>query len=248
MSGTHGSSAKLMGFGYDLTGYFRNVKSSGSVAMADKSLLGDTVHGYAVGRQGPGMVAASGLYSDGTGDIQRKLETFKGTVGTMIHLPDGYAAVNKDAVCVQGPLVKHGGNIPYSDMVDTACDVTSKYGLEIGRTMMAFTTPITVAGNGTAVDFTDAFANPSGSAGVVPGAAYLICTAFTGTSNTVTIEHSTDGSTSWTGIGTFTAVTAANTEQRVSLTAGTLKGFLRMVSTGTFSNFTGMVVCCKYAD
>lgn len=248
MAGTHGKSAKLLGYGYDLTSYFRQVNSRGELSVSNKSVLGDTDHSYETSKQSGGVIAANGLYSDGVGDVQRKLETFKGTTGIFMHLPDGYAAINKDFLAVQGTLVKHGGSIPHDDMVDTACEVQGKYGLEMGRTMMAFTTPITSAANGTAVDFGDAFASPSGAAAVVGGSAYLICTAFTGTSVTVTIEDSTDGATSWATVGTFTAVSAANVEQRISLTAGTLKRYLRMVTTGTFSNFTGIVGCVKYAD
>jgi hypothetical protein len=248
MAGTHGKSAKLMGYGFDLTSYFRQASAKGDVAVADKSVFGNTDHDYDIGRQSGGTISAGGLYSDGTGDIQRKLETFKGTVGNMIMLPDGYSAIGRDYTAVQGTLVKHGVNMQQDDMVDAACEVTGKYGLEIGRTLNAFTSNITGAGSQTAVDFGDAFAAPSGATGVVSGCAYLICTAFTGTSVTFTVEDSSDGATGWATVGTFTAVTAANTEQRIALTAGTLKRYLRVTAAGTFTIFTGLIGAVKYAD
>lgn len=246
---THGKNAKLLGFGYDLTSYFRQVTSRGEAAVADKSVLGDAEHSYDTGMLNGGTISASGLYSDSTGDIQRKLETILGTNGCIMHLPDGYGAVARDFLAVEGSAIKHAINIPHDDMVDVSLEAQGQDGLEIGRTLTnAMTTPISVAGNGTAVDFGDAFAAPSGVVGVVSGCAYLICTAFTGTSVTVTVEDSADGSTSWATVGTFTAVSAANAQQRIPLVAGVLRRYLRITTTGTFSNFTGVVGACKYAD
>ena len=70
--------------------------------------------------------------------------------------------------------------------------------------------------------------------------AYLQCTAFTGTSVTVTVQDSADGA-SWAAVTglTFTAVTAAPSTQRLS-TAGnaTVRRYLRVITTGTFSAAT----------
>lgn len=62
---------------------------------------------------------------------------------------------------------------------------------------------------------------------------YLQVTQFTGTSVTVTVQHSPDNST-WTTLTAFTAVTAAPATQRLAA-AGTVGRYLRAISTGTFS-------------
>lgn len=63
--------------------------------------------------------------------------------------------------------------------------------------------------------------------------AYLQVSQFTGTSVTVTVQHSPDNST-WSTLAAFTAVTAAPAAQRVTA-AGTVGRYLRVISTGTFT-------------
>ena len=74
--------------------------------------------------------------------------------------------------------------------------------------------------------------------------AYLQVTGFTGTSVTATVQDSADGTTyaAVTGL-TFTAVTAAPAWQRLA-TAGnaTVRRYLRVATTGTFSSATFAVV------
>lgn len=63
--------------------------------------------------------------------------------------------------------------------------------------------------------------------------AYLQVTQLTGTSVTVTVQHSPDNST-WSTLAAFTAVSAAPAFQRVTAT-GTVDRYLRAITTGTFS-------------
>lgn len=63
--------------------------------------------------------------------------------------------------------------------------------------------------------------------------AYLQVTQVTGTSVTVTVQHSADNST-WTTLTAFTAVTAAPATQRLTA-SGTVGRYLRAISAGTFS-------------
>lgn len=66
--------------------------------------------------------------------------------------------------------------------------------------------------------------------------AYLQLTAFTGTSVTVTVQHSADNST-WSSLMAFTAVTAAPAAQRISVSnTTTVDRYLRVSTSGTFSN------------
>jgi hypothetical protein len=91
-------------------------------------------------------------------------------------------------------------------------------------------TAITADGNGTARDHGAATANG--------GIAQIHVTAFSGfTSNAVTIEHSVDGSTSWTTLATFATYTGLTSERVVVAAGTTVRRYLRVVDnvTGTGS-------------
>lgn len=73
--------------------------------------------------------------------------------------------------------------------------------------------------------------------------AYLHVFAFTGTSVTVTLQESSDNGVgdAWAAVtgGAFTAVTAAHSKQRIATARDqTVERYLRVVTTGTFTNAT----------
>lgn len=237
--GTHGKNTKMIGFGYDLSEFLRNVNTKGSVNTADSSAFGSAYHEYQGTTQAPATMACQGLYSDSTNEIQARVEAMLAASGIGLHFPEGYNAAGKCVAAVQGTTVKHGGSAPRDGMVDIAFDILSQVGLDLGRSLNSFATAVTAAGNGTAVDFDRATASG--------GAAYLVCEAFTGTSCTVTIEDSADGSNDWQTIGTFAAASAAHTEQRITI-SGAIRRYVRCVYTGTFTSFKSAIVFSKYAD
>lgn len=238
--GTHGKNTRLVGFGHDLSPFFRNVSSKGTVNVSDDSTFGSEAHTYSPTTQAPATIGATGLFSDGTGELQERAEAILGENGCLIHLPEGYAAVGRDFVAVEGTCTKHGGNVQRQEMVDLSIEVMSQVGLDIGRTLTNLAVPITSAGNGTAVDFGAATANG--------GFGYVQLTEFTGTSVTVTIEDSADGSTGWATVGTFTVLAGDNLEERIELNSGAIKRYLRAVTAGTFTSAALLVGAGKYAD
>lgn len=106
------------------------------------------------------------------------------------------------------------------------------YGLEWCAPLTAGLRTDTAATHGASVD--------GGAASSFGAQAYLQVTAFTGTSVTVTVEDSADNATfaAVTGL-TFTAVSAAPATQRLA-TAGTatLRRYVRVSSSGTFTSAT----------
>jgi hypothetical protein len=109
------------------------------------------------------------------------------------------------------------------------------YGLEWGKSLTAGQRTDTTATNGTSVDF--------GTGSTAFGLqAYLHVFAFTGTSVTVKLQESSDNGAGdafadVTG-GAFTAATGI-TSQRIATASGqTVERYLRIVTTGTFSNAT----------
>lgn len=68
------------------------------------------------------------------------------------------------------------------------------------------------------------------------GQGYLQVAAFTGSSVTVTIQHSADNS-AWSSLAAFTAVSAAPAFQRIAVSnTTTVNRYLRVATTGTFTN------------
>lgn len=112
----------------------------------------------------------------------------------------------------------------------TALTASAATGLEWGDQLTAGKRTDTSATNGTSLDF--------GSTSTAFGLqAYLHVFAFTGTSVTVKIQDSADNS-SWTDLSgaAFTAATAVGA-QRIAIGAtATVRRYLRVATTGTFSN------------
>lgn len=103
----------------------------------------------------------------------------------------------------------------------------SGYGLEWGEQLTAGLRTDGAATNGSSLD---------GAASTAFGAQfYLHATAFTGTSVTIKIQDSADDS-AWADLSgaAFTVVTGA-TWERIAVT-GTVRRYLRVATTGTFSN------------
>lgn len=109
----------------------------------------------------------------------------------------------------------------------------NSYGLDWGKMLTAGVRSDTAATNGTGVDF--------GTGSTAFGLqAYLQVFSFTGTSVTFTIQESSDNAVgdpfaAVTG-GAFTVVTAAPAAERIQTArAQTVERYLRIVTTGTFS-------------
>lgn len=106
------------------------------------------------------------------------------------------------------------------------------FGLEWCKQLTAGKRTDTTATNGTGVDF--------GTGSTLFGLqAYLQVFAFTGTSVTVKIQESSDnGADAYADVvgGGFTAATGITTQRIATATGLTVERFLRVVTTGTFSN------------
>lgn len=110
------------------------------------------------------------------------------------------------------------------------------YGLEWASLLTAGLRTDTTATNGSDID--------NGAATSSGASAYLQLTGFTGTSVTVTVQHSADNST-WSTLAAFTAVTAAPAWQRVSA-SGTVDRYLRVITAGTFTAATFCAAAIRY--
>lgn len=144
-------------------------------------------------------------------------------------------ALGAQAASLVGKQVNYDGARPADGSFTLAVSAQgSAYGIEWGQLLTAGKLTQGAAGNGSTVDLG---ASPTSySQG---WSAYLHVFAFTGTSVTVKIQDSADGST-WADLSgaAFTAATAVGSQR---ITAGatstaTVRRYARIVSTGTFSN------------
>lgn len=107
------------------------------------------------------------------------------------------------------------------------------YGLEWGTSLTAGKRTDTTATNGTSVDF--------GTGSTAFGLqAYLHVFSFTGTSVTVKLQESSDngGADAWADVtgGAFTAATGITSQRIATSNTQTIERYLRVVTTGTFTN------------
>lgn len=107
------------------------------------------------------------------------------------------------------------------------------YGVEWGKALTAWQRTDTAATNGSSIDF--------GTGSTAFGAQFwLHVFAFTGTSVTVKIQESSDdgGGDAWADVtgGAFAAATGITSERIATSATQTIERYLRVVTTGTFSN------------
>lgn len=122
--------------------------------------------------------------------------------------------------------------------------VSNAYGLEWGEQLTAGKRTDTTATNGSSVDF--------GTGSTAFGLqAYLQVFAFTGTSVTVKLQESSDDGAgdAWADVtgGAFTAATGITSERIQTGRTQTIERYLRVVTTGTFTNAVFSVVVNRNA-
>jgi hypothetical protein len=149
-------------------------------------------------------------------------------------------AVGGAAACLNSKEIDYAGT--RSNKGDLTLKVQGEgngFGLEWGTALTAGLRTDTAAANGASLN--------NGGATAFGAQAYLQVTAFTGTTITVAVQDSADNSTfaAVTGL-TFTAVTAAPAAQRLATAnTATIRQYVRVVTTGTFSSATFAVVLCR---
>lgn len=147
-------------------------------------------------------------------------------------------ALGGEAAALVGKQVNYDGTRADDGAFTFQAQVLANgYGLEWGTQLTAGIQTDTTAGNGTGVDFTDATT-------LFGWQAYLQVFAVTGTSVTVTLEDSANNSafTALTG-GAFTAATTAGVQRLASSSdTATVRRYIRVVTSGTFTNAQFAVV------
>lgn len=218
-----------------LQAYLRSVSPSASVEMLDVTSLADTAKAYVPGLEDyalsiEGMfddsASAGSLWATVTAPITASSSVVTSTA------PDGFTLGNSTWL-TQANTISFEPSSSVADIVTFSMAMGSASASQIGVSLGDLTA-LTATGNGTSVDN-----SASTSSGFV---AQIHVTAASGTTPTMTaiLQHSTNNST-WTTLGSFTAVTGA-TSERISGT-GTVNRYVRISYTigGTTPSFTTQI-------
>lgn len=175
-------------------------------------------------------MALDGIY-DGTATTGiyalAKAALSSSSVSILTVYPLGETANGNFGLALRARITDHSVDMPCQNILTVASSFTGYGKLELVESIHPLGAE-TSTGNGTALD-----GSASSASG---GAVWVHCTAFTGTSITLTVEDSADNS-SFATIATFTAITAGGSSERIAI-AGTIRRYVRVVRSGTFTSAT----------
>jgi len=165
------------------------------------------------------------------------------TADTLVSYFRGTVLGNESA-CLTGKQINYDPTrTADGGLIFTVQALSNGFGLEWGKMLTAGKRTDTVAtAPATGVDFNDV----STAFGM---AAYLHIFSFTGTSVTMRIQDSADNSSfaNITGLGAFTTASASTFERiETDLLTRTIRRYLKVNTTGTFSECTFAVVAVRY--
>lgn len=193
-----------------------------------------------------GTLGCTSFFNDAAGASHPVLSAMPTTdVGAMWTLAaDGAAAIAAGdiAAAIVAKQASYNAN-EGSDgsLTFTSQFVGSAYGLEWGEMLTAGAVNQSSGGSLASLD--------NGAATSFGLQAYLQVLAFTGTSATVTIQESSDDGSgdAWAGVtgGAFAAATAIGTQRIATSNGLTVERYLRVTTSGTFSNFTFAVMIVR---
>lgn len=204
------------------SGHARGFTVDSTMEALDVTTLADVAKAFIVGMNESSASLDMLFDTVGTANLQYDALTDQKATGPypLTLGPEGFDA-GDPVVLLNAHLTNFSGASDNAALVTCSAAAQSTGNTDVGVSLENFAA-VTTTTTGTARDLTAA-----SSAG---GVAHLHVTSFSGlTSNTVTIEHSVDGSTSWSTLATFTAATG-QTSQRVEV-SGTVRRYLRVVDT-----------------
>lgn len=188
-----------------------------------------------------GGIDFTAYFNDATGAAHDTLADLP-TADVMVTYARGTTLGNPAAAMIAKQVNYDGTRAPDGSFTFTVNAVANGYGLEWGKQLTAGKRTDTTATNGTSVDF----GTGSTSFGLQ---AYLQVFEFSGTSVTVKLQESSDNGSGdafadVTG-GAFTAATGVTTQRIATSASQTVERYLRVVTTGTFTNAVFSVVVVR---
>lgn len=226
--------------GYNLSGDIGSLSRIGGghgvqdVTGIDKSAM------ERIGLLRDGGIEYSAFFNDAAGQAHPRLSTLP-TADQIVTYCRG-TTLGKPAACLVGKQVNYDPSRGQDGSLTLAVQALANgFGLEWGSQLTAGQRTDSAATNGASLD--------GGAATAFGLQAYVHVFAFTGTSATVKIQESSDNGAvdPWADVagGGFAAATGI-TSERIATTAGlTVERYLRVVTTGTFSNLVFAVAAVR---
>lgn len=227
MAFQHSTDAKLVGNGVNLGAIAKSFEAEGVKATSDATVIDDTGRTWTFGVESGSYKAEGFLDAGSTGaSAWEMISAAFGQQGVIISAPLGDAA-GKPAIGLVAGGTRAATQQVTGETVGYSLDGETRKGFEPGVMLLPWSAR-TGTVNGSTVD--------AGASSANGASAFLVVGAFTGTTCTVKIQHSVDGST-WADAATFTAVTAGRVGERIEIAPGTLNRRRRaIISGGTFSS------------
>jgi hypothetical protein len=228
----------LYAAGYDVSG---DINSLGNVGGGPAALPFTGIDKSAFERKGgvrDGRVEFVSYFNPGTDAAHSRFKLLP-TTDQIVTYCRG-TTLGNPAACLVGKQIGYDGQRgDDGSFTFNISAVANGYGLEWGRLLTAGKRTDTTATNGSSVDF--------GTGSTAFGLqAYLHVFSFTGTSVTVKLQESSDNGSgdAWADVtgGAFTAATGVTSERIATSSSQTIERYLRVVTTGTFSNAVFAVV------
>ena len=239
MAKTSGLGESFLIGGYDLSGDVSALDQiSGGPALLDVTAINKSAY-ERIGGLRDGHMQFTSFFNNAASQEHAALSVLPrtDTIGTYLH----GATVGNAAACINAKQIGYDPTRGADGSLTLKVELQANgYGLEWGKQLTAGLRTDTTATTGAFFDDT---------AGTnFGGQAYFQLTAFSGTSVTIDIKSATTsgGSYSTTGL-TSSALTAVGTQRVAVSNTTTINEFLKVVTTGTFSNAVFSVVFVRNA-
>lgn len=232
MAKSSGLNVRLYVDGNDLSG---DANSLGAVGYANELYDVTTLDSSATARllgKVDGTMSVNGYFDNAAGKIHAVLTGNSGKMPTAdvnVLVPLGSAVGDPVYGLVAKEAEYNTDRTDSGPITVTSSFASNGYGPEFGVMLTAFSDTHSSAGSGTVVD-----GGASSSGG---GVGFLQVFSLASGSVTVKVEESTSSGGSYTAVTTFSTVAAAAapTSERTVMT-GTVQRYLKVTTTGTFSN------------
>lgn len=225
--------------GYDLSGDTGSADDIGGGLVGTQDVTPISASAFKrIGLLRDGRISWMSFFNDATGQAHERLSALPTTDRHLMWATG--STIGDPAACLVGKQINYDPTRPQDGSLTIAVNAqANSYGLEWCDLLTAGVRTDTTATNGASLDL--------GTGSTAFGLqAYLQVIAFTGTSVTIKLQESSDNGAgdAWADVtgGAFTAVTAARTTERIQTARNqTVERYLRVVTTGTFSNVQFLV-------
>lgn len=220
--------------GFDLSGDVASVDQiSGPQTTFDVTAINKSAH-ERIGGLRDGSMQFTSFMNNSAGQEHAILKTLPRTDTIATYLRG--TTLGNPAACVNGKQIDYAPTRDNSGNLTLKVDVQANgFGLEWGKQLTAGLRTDSTATTGAFFDDT--------AASSFGGQVYFQLTAFAGTSVTIDIQSATTSGGSYTTTGlTSSALTAVGSQRVAVVNTTTINRFLKVVTTGTFSNAVFAVV------